>query len=157
MIIETNAADYAALLDNRAPRGLALADTPIAPPEILAMLAGLAERVGADFAPASWLIVERGEVVGLCSITRPPADGCIDIGYGIAPSRQRRGIATRAIHAVVEWARAAPEVCAITAETAIDNIASRQVLARNGFQRVGERFDAEDGPLICWRCDVEKF
>lgn len=155
MIIETIAADYAALLNNRAPRGLALADTPIAPPEILEMLADLAERVGAGFAPASWLIVEQGEVVGLCSITRPPQNGNIDIGYGIAPSRQRRGIMTRAIHAVVGWARAAPEVRAITAETAIDNIASQQVLARNGFLRVGERFDAEDGQLLCWRCAVD--
>lgn len=157
MIIETTAADYAALLNNRAPRGLALADTPIAPPEIMEMLASLAARIGASFAPASWLIVEQREIVGLCSITRPPEAGCIDIGYGIAPSRQRRGIMTRAINAVVEWARATREVRAITAETAIDNIASQQVLARNGFQRVGERFDAEDGPLICWRCVVENF
>ena len=155
MLIETIAADYVALLDHRAPRGLTLADTPIGPPEILEMLAGLAERIGAGFAPASWLIVEQGEVVGLCSIIRPPADGCIDIGYGIAPSRQRRGIATRAIGAVVEWARAAPGVRAISAETAIDNIASRQVLARNGFVRVGERFDAEDGQLLCWRYAVD--
>ncbi|WP_025560922.1 GNAT family N-acetyltransferase [Sphingomonas sp. UNC305MFCol5.2] len=155
MIIETNAADYAALLNERAPRGLALADTLIAPPEILQMLAGLAERIGADFAPASWLIVEEGEVVGLCSITRPPEGGSIDIGYGIAPSRQHRGIATRAIGAVVAWARAAPHVMAITAETAIDNLASQQVLARNGFVRNGERFDAEDGQLICWCCVVK--
>jgi RimJ/RimL family protein N-acetyltransferase len=155
MIIETTAADYAALLNNRAPRGLALADTPIAPPEILEMLASLAARIGASFAPASWLIVDQGEIVGLCSITRPPEDGCIDVGYGIAPSRQRRGIATRAVHAVIEWARGTPDVRAITAETAIDNIASQQVLARNGFLRVDERFDAEDGRLICWRCTFD--
>lgn len=155
MIIETTAADYAALVNECAPRGLALADSPIAPPDILRMLAGLAERIGADFTPASWLIVEEGEVVGLCSITRPFEGGSVDIGYGIAPSRQRRGIATRAIGAVVAWARIAPHVSAITAETAIDNIPSQQVLARNGFERTGERFDAEDGQLICWRCVVE--
>lgn len=155
MIIETEAADYAALLNGRAPRGLTLADSPIAPPEILQMLAGLAERIQATFAPASWLIVEDGEVVGLCSITRPPEADSIDIGYGIAPDRRRRGSATRAIGAVVEWARAAPNVTAITAETALDNLASQQVLARNGFERVGERLDAEDGQLICWRCVVE--
>nr|WP_294813213.1 GNAT family protein [uncultured Sphingomonas sp.] len=154
MIIETEAADYAALLDGRAPRGLTLADSPIAPPEILQMLAELAERVSATFAPASWLIVEDGAVVGLCSITRPPEGGSIDIGYGIAPDRQRRGSATRAIGAVVEWARAAPNVTAITAETALDNAASQRVLERNGFERVGERFDAEDGQLICWHCLV---
>lgn len=35
------------------------------------------------------------------------------------------------------------------------NLASQQVLARNGFERTGERFDAGDGQLICWRCVVE--
>lgn len=45
MIIETTAADYAALLRGRAPRGLLLADTPIAPPEVLRMLAGVARNV----------------------------------------------------------------------------------------------------------------
>jgi RimJ/RimL family protein N-acetyltransferase len=154
MIIETTAADYAALLDGRAPRGLMLADSPIAPPEILQMLAGLAERIRATFAPASWLIVEDGEVVGLCSITRPPKGGSIDIGYGIAPDRQRRGSATRAIGAIVAWARATPHVTAITAETALDNAASQRVLECNGFERVGERLDAEDGQLICWHCLV---
>ena len=155
MIIETEAADYAALLDGRAPRGLTLADSPIAPPEILQMLAGLAERVSATFAPASWLIVEDGEFVGLCSITRPPEDGSVDIGYGIAPDHQRRGIATRAIGAIVEWARGVPNVSAITAETAVDNIASQLVLMRNGFERTSERVDVEDGPLFGWRCAVD--
>lgn len=59
-----------------------------------------------------------------------------------------------AIGSVVEWARAAPNVTAITAETALDNAASQRVLERNGFERVGERFDAEDGQLICWHCVV---
>jgi len=154
MIIETNAADYAALLANLGPRGLALADTPIAPPEILQMLAEVAARVAPGFSPASWLIVEADMVVGLCSITRRPQNGSVDIGYGIAPGHQCRGAATRAIGAVVAWARTAPHVTAITAETAIDNIASQRVLERNGFEPVGKRTDAEDGPLICWRCAV---
>lgn len=156
MIIETNAADYAALLAHLGPRGLALADTPIAPPEILQMLAEVAARVAAGFSPASWLIVEADVVVGLCSITRPPQNGSIDIGYGIAPGEQCRGNATRAIGAIVEWAQGAPHVASITAETAIANIASQRVLERNGFVRVGERVDAEDGRLICWRCGVDQ-
>lgn len=43
---------------------------------------------------------------------------------------------------------------ALTAETSVDNPASQTVLARNGFRRVGEREDAEDGPLICWRLEL---
>lgn len=155
MIIETTSEDYAALIRGLAPRTFALADTPIAPPPVLEMLAHVAAAVRQTFNPASWLILDDGEVVGLCSITRPPEEGVIDIGYGIAPSRQGQGLATRAIADVVAWAASAPGIRAITAETSVDNHASQGVLARNGFASVGERWDEEDGQLICWICRVK--
>jgi RimJ/RimL family protein N-acetyltransferase len=105
MILETHEDDYARLLLGQAPRDLRLADTPIAPPEVLAMLVDLARRVGADFSPAAWLVVENGELVGLCSIVKPPQNGVVEIGYGVAPSRQGRGSAGRAIAEIVRWAR----------------------------------------------------
>jgi RimJ/RimL family protein N-acetyltransferase len=154
MIVETTGEDYASLLLGRAPRNFTLSDTPIAPPEVLHMLADVAACVRATFSPASWLIVEQGEVVGLCSVTRPPQGGVIDIGYGIAPSRQRRGFASGAIRDVVDWARGHDDVVAVTAETFVTNIASQIVLRRAGFRKIGERIDDEDGPLICWRCEI---
>ena len=154
MIIETIAADYAALLRGVAPRDFTLADTPIAPPPVLQMLKDLAGQVGESFSPASWLIVEHGEVVGLCSITRPWRKGVLDIGYGISPSRQGRGCASRAVRDVVGWAVDHPDVMAITAETSPANLASQRVLERNGFVMTGRRTDEEDGPLICWRRPV---
>jgi RimJ/RimL family protein N-acetyltransferase len=42
-------------------------------------------------------------------------------------------------------------VALVSAETRVDNIASQRVLERNGFVQIGERVDAEDGPLICWQ------
>lgn len=155
MIVETTSEDYASLCLGRAPRQFDNADSPIAPVEVLQMLADVAARVREKFAPASWLIVENEEVVGMCSVTRPPSNGVIDIGYGIAPTRQNRGFAGRAIGDIAAWARTSPDVRAITAETSIANIASQRVLERNGFVRVGERVDEEDGPLICWRCSTD--
>jgi len=152
MIVETTGEDYASLLSGLGPRSFTLADTPIAPIEILRMLAGLDARLAETFSPASWLIIENDEVVGLCSIVRPPEQGEIAIGYGIAPSRQGRGIAGRAVGEIVAWARADARARAITAETAVANIASQRVLIRNGFVQVGERVDDEDGSLLCWRC-----
>ena len=151
MIIETTSEDYASLLGGRAPGNLRLADTPIASSAILDMLADVAAEVRKTFSPASWLIVSDGELVGLCSITRPPRDGVIDIGYGIAPSRQGRGHAGAAIAAIVRWAQANPAVSAITAETALANRPSQRVLERAGFVRTGERLDHEDGQLILGR------
>ena len=151
MILETTEDDYVRLLLGAAPRHYQLADTPISSPDILKMLASVASRVWAGFSPASWLIVESGELVGLCSITRPPKDGCVDIGYGIAPSRRGLGYATRAVGEIVRWASDRPDVAALTAETSTANLASQRVLEANGFVRTGERVDDEDGPLICWR------
>lgn len=152
MILEATGEDYASLLLGRGPRNLALPDTPIAPPDVLQMLADLDARIGATFTPASWLIVEQGELVGLCAVKQPPDRGIVDIGYGIAPSRQGRGFAGRAVGEIVAWARGRPDVLAVTAETIPAGFASQRLLLRNGFERVGERIDEEDGPVICWRC-----
>ncbi|WP_295531341.1 GNAT family protein [Novosphingobium sp. Chol11] len=154
MIVETTDEDYVELIF--APRSFSLPDTQIAPTPVLQMLAEVAANVRQTFAPASWLIVNAGEVVGLCSVTRPPSNGVIDIGYGIAPSRQGRGFAGHAVSEIVTWAREAPNVVALTAETSLENEVSQRVLARNGFIQVGERIDNEDGPLICWRCFADK-
>lgn len=152
MIVETTSADFAALLLGRAPRHYALADTPVAPPAVVQMLADLDARISKRFTPASWLIVEAGEVVGLCSVTRPPDEGVIEIGYGIAPSRQGCGFASQAVRDIVAWAREDPRVQAIVAETGPDNIASQHVLAASAFVEVGTRIDVEDGLLLCWKC-----
>lgn len=154
MIVETTQEDYKSLCLNRAPGTYRLADSPIAPAPILELLEGAAQQVSETFSPAAWLIVEDNEIVGLCSIKRPPEDGVIEIGYGIAPTQQNRGVASRAVGDIVAWARAVPHVTAITAETAPSNVASVRVLERNGFIRAGERLDDEDGLVICGHCSV---
>ncbi|RFB97426.1 GNAT family N-acetyltransferase [Rhizobium leguminosarum bv. trifolii] len=154
MIVELTADDFAILLKGFAPRNLRLVpDSAIAPPEVLEMLAGIAAQIGAEFTPSAWMIVEEDEIVGLCSIIRAPEDGEIHIGYGIAPSRERRGYVTRAIAELLEWAR--KRVTHISADTGVENIASQRVLARNGFIRTGERIDPEDGSVICWQASID--
>lgn len=156
MLIEAKNEDFAALSRGEAPAPLRLCDSPVAPPEVLAMLAELADEIGGVFSPAAWMMVEDGEIVGLISPTRPldAEDGSLHIGYGVAPTRQGRGAATRAVADLAAWAKDDPRVNALTAETSVDNPASQAVLARNGFQAVGERVDDEDGPVICWRLEV---
>ena len=156
MLIEAKTEDFAALLRGEAPAPYRLCDSPPAPPEVLAMLAQLADHVRSVFSPAAWMIVEEGEIVGLISPTQTldATDRSLRIGYGVAPTRWGEGIATRAVAHLAAWARDDDRVLALTAETSVDNLASQAVLARNGFQRVGEREDAEDGPLICWRLDL---
>lgn len=157
MIIEATSSDFQSLLRARAPRHFHLvADSLLAPADVLAMLANLAADIARDFTPSAWLIVENNEVVGLCSLVKTPQDGELALGYGLAPSRWGRGIATLAVADVVHWAQGDARVRCLAAETATDNLASQRVLAANGFQRTGERIDAEDGPVISWRHPLER-
>ena len=126
----------------------------IAPPAVLTMLADLDGHNEPVFAPAAWLVTEDGMPVGLFSITRAPEQGVLDIGYGIAPAHQGRGLAGRALAELVDWARHDARVRCLSAETAVGNVASQAVLRRNGFTVVGQRSDAEDGALLCWRRHV---
>jgi RimJ/RimL family protein N-acetyltransferase len=99
----------------------------------------------------NWMIVFENEVVGLCGFKHPPIDGSVEIGYNVWPSRQRAGHASRAVAAMLRYARLNPAIRTITAETTTANSPSHRVLETNGFQCTGTRYDAEDGELILWR------
>jgi len=89
-----------------------------------------------------------GNIVGFCSFKGPPADGVVEIAYGIAPDEQGKGYATEAAQALVAFARSFPEVKVIRAHTLADGAASKRVLEKCGFQCVGEVVDPEDGPVL---------
>ena len=155
MIVEISSNELALLRQKITPLGLRLEeDVELAPPAVLEMLAALAAKVEKQFYPPAWMLVEKGEIVGLMSITRLPAIGEIHIGYGVGPMRQGRGNATRAVADLLVWAREDRRVRHVSAETGIENIASQRVLERNGFMRIGERTDPEDGRLICWKIET---
>lgn len=152
MIIPATSRDVRALLQSATAATPPLdAGEAIAPAPVLEMLAGLAASIEPQFAPAAWRIIDHGATVGLCSLTRVPSNGVLDIGYGIARVHHGKGIATRAVSELVRWAVADDRVRCLTAETAVDNIASQRVLERNAFIQEGERVDPDDGPLLAWR------
>lgn len=77
-------------------------------------------------------------------------NGDIEIGYGINPTYWGRGYASEAVAALVAFLLAQPTVRRVLAETRTDNAGSMRVLEKNGFSRIGERVDDEDGPLFIW-------
>lgn len=153
-ICEASDADFLALLDGRAPEDLRLPEGTFEDPAVLSMLRELANTIRPAFSPASWKIVERGEIVGLCSLVKAPVDGSIEIGYGVTQSRRGQGHASKAVHALVTWARQDPRVTLCKAETSVKNEPSQRVLQNSGFVRAGTRTDDEDGDLICWSLPV---
>jgi ribosomal-protein-alanine N-acetyltransferase len=96
-----------------------------------------------------WLIVEResGNVVGDTGFHGPPADDkTIEIGYSVIPDRRRRGYATEAVRALVDWARGQPGVDAVVAGCEENNQASIRTLEALGFRRTGQK-----GMQLRWR------
>lgn len=146
---------YAWMLGEPPPAtGLRLPPGGVAERAVLELLRKATAEVRAAHGGGDWLIVEDDEVVGLCSLKAPAdVDGKIEIGYGIAASRQGRGHATRAVAAMLKEIARDPKVRSVTAETAAANLPSQRVLEANGFSRCGTRTDAEDGEVVCWRLD----
>ena len=100
-----------------------------------------------------WLVVRDGEVAGLCGYLARPKDGTVEIGYGIAASCRRQGLATQAVAALVRQA-VLDGIRVVGAATAIDNLGSQRVLERNGFRTHGRRHDPEDGELLEWSLHI---
>jgi ribosomal-protein-alanine N-acetyltransferase len=94
---------------------------------------------GPDAAFGPRLVVERstGETIGTVGFFGPPRDGAVEIGYGIVPSRQRRGYATEATRALIELALAQPGVSEIVAHAESANAASIRVLEKNALTYAG--------------------
>jgi ribosomal-protein-alanine N-acetyltransferase len=107
--------------------------------DIAGVLAREGVPVGPDAVFGPRLVVERstGEVIGTAGFFGPPRHGLVEIGYGIVPSRQRRGYATEAARALIELALAQPGVSEIVAHAEPGNAASIRVLERNGLTHAG--------------------
>lgn len=152
MLIEAEDGHFAQLIEGRAPEGLRVADGGVESAEVLTMLRALAGRIAESFAPNAWLIVEDREIVGLTSLVQSPdVPRTVKLGYGVAGTRRRRGVATRAVADFLRWALADGRVDVVLADTAVTNVGSRRVLETNGFVEIGRRHDPEDGELVCWR------
>lgn len=137
------------------PDAPALPEGGLAPQEVLGLVRGLAVGVGSVVAgDVAWLMIVDGEAVGLISLTKAGDPSRPEIGYGVAPSRQRRGHATAAVAALI--ALVGNRFAGLVAETAVDNAASQGSLARNGFNVRGKRTDADDGPVLCWAINFDR-
>ena len=106
-------------------------------------IAGFLHRAGLPTGPAAAfsprLVRERdtGLVVGGAGFLGPPESGRVELGYGIVPSRRRRGYATEAAAALAAAAWSDPAVKEVFALVEPDNPASAGVLLKAGFQPTG--------------------
>ncbi len=76
-----------------------------------------------------------GRAVGGIGFKGQPDGGCVEIGYGLAPSARGHGFAAEAVVALLAVA-ADQRVPKVIADTTLDNIASQRTLIRAGFHLV---------------------
>jgi [ribosomal protein S5]-alanine N-acetyltransferase len=84
-------------------------------------------------------IVEDDAIAGtisLSEIIRGPLQSAI-VGYWVDQRRNGRGLASRALAAVLDVAFGELDLHRVEAGTLLDNVASQRVLEHNGFTRIG--------------------
>jgi RimJ/RimL family protein N-acetyltransferase len=75
------------------------------------------------------------KAIGGIGFKGQPIGGCVEIGYGLAPSARGYGYAAEAVAGLLTVA-ADHGLTKVVAETTLDNIASQRTLIRAGFHHV---------------------
>lgn len=99
---------------------------------------------------AAFVILADGAFAGSLGLFNTRLGRQAMIGYSVRPEFRGRGVATRAVRLVCDWAFAAG-FQRLVAGTAPDNVASQRVLAKAGFVRESierSRFDGPDGTRV---------
>ena len=117
-----------------------------------AWLALLAACTSADPWIHGFALIDRknGTGIGSGGFKGPPADGVVEIAYGINPGQQGQGYATEAAAALVRFALGSGQVRTVRAHTLPEPNASTRVLAKCGFRHIGCVIDPDDGPVWRW-------
>jgi [ribosomal protein S5]-alanine N-acetyltransferase len=85
---------------------------------------------------------ERREAIGTCGYKGPPdAEGMVEVGYSVVPSRQRQGYATEATTALVDLA-IRHGARSVAAETFPELVASVRVMEKCGLTFIGPGSEA---------------
>jgi RimJ/RimL family protein N-acetyltransferase len=96
----------------------------------------------------------RREAVGSIGFHGPPdAAARVEIGYRVEPGYRRRGIATEAVRALLDWAETERGIHRFRASVAPDNAASLAIVGSFGFRQVGTRMDEIDGRELVFELD----
>lgn len=101
----------------------------------------------------NWLVVERDsrEAVGAVTFAgMPDSTGAVLIGYAMYPSRVRKGYATEAVRAMVDWAFAQPGVRVVRALAPVWNTPAVHVAEKVGMRPVASDEDDEIGEVLVY-------
>lgn len=101
---------------------------------------------------STYLIVRNSDatVVGACGFKDEPAEGRVEIGYGVAPECRKQGIAKSAVSELVRAAFACTDVDTVLAQVNPDNVSSTRVVQSLRFEANGTIIDDDGEALVQW-------
>jgi ribosomal-protein-alanine N-acetyltransferase len=82
------------------------------------------------------------------------APDAVEVGYRIFPEHRRRGYATEAVRALLDWARA-QGIDRFVASVGPENAPSLALVRQLGFREVGRHWDDEDGEELEFELSTE--
>lgn len=125
---------------------------PEAIPNTLAILTDRPDE--AEWWMSFFLDDTSGALVGSGGFAGPPVDGCVEIGYEIAPAHRRQGLATAAVRALLERAVDSGSVRRVIAHTLSADERSAGVLLAAGFAAGDSLEDPDAGAVTRWERSV---
>lgn len=110
------------------------------------MLHGAVEHPWEELWYLPWKMVGKsdGAFLGDLCFKGGPVKGAVEIGYGMQPEYEGKGLMTEAVKALTEWAFMQENVYIVEAETEAENRASQKVLEKNSFKPTGQQ--GKEGP-----------
>jgi len=91
-----------------------------------------------------------GRIVGTCGFKDEAKDGVVEIGYGVSPRHQGRGIATAAVSEMLRIAFQNDATVKVLAEVSPANLRSTRVVRKLGFAASGSRTDEDNELVVRW-------
>jgi RimJ/RimL family protein N-acetyltransferase len=110
-------------------------------------LAGLVPLIQSRPNWIGFAALEGDSILGTGMYKHAPDGGMVEIGYGVAPSAEGRGVATSLVHALCDFGFSSG-ASVIRAHTLPDGFASQRVLSKNGFKLIGQFEDPDDGTVF---------
>lgn len=99
--------------------------------------------------------IEDGLIVGSAGFKSAPSDGVVEIGYGVSPDHEGKGIGT----AMAGWMKAygfSHGAMTVRAHTLFEGYASQAILKKQGFKLKGQVLEPEDGLVLRWEVSQDQ-
>ena len=87
-------------------------------------------------------------------VNGPSRPNALEVGYTVFEPFRRRGYATEAVSALLEWARDRQGVHDFVASVGPDNVPSLALVRRFGFRQTGRQWDVEDGEELVFELKI---